>query len=312
MKRTVVTGGFGFIGFHLIKYLLENKEREISVIDRTPVSSYDNDIKKLIEKYKSRLNIFNIEIAKSKNFPETDEIYHLAGSVASKKVKANKDLIYNNIKALENLLSFYSTKQTRILYISSAEVAGDIQQNLPTDENCSIGWTDPSNPRWHYSIAKFLCETILTNYPQKINYNIARLSNTYGEQMKHDYVVKSLIKRILNDESPLTITNASDTRSFTYVLDIVKGLVKIMESNYTNEVFNLGTPQETSIVSLAQKLLKIAGKDTKGIEIIDDHTIPERRLPDITKANRLLHWSPKISLDEGLMRTYSFYKTLES
>lgn len=307
MKNIIVTGGLGFIGFHLVTYLLEENKGNVIIIDRTPEELYDSEVKKLIKKSGKKLRIICDDLTTSDELPEADEIYHLAGGVGSKGIHAQSDIVSHSVIPLENLLSAYANKKVRFLFISSTEIAGDYPQKLPLKENCKIGWSDPLNPRWQYSIAKFICENIIISKSKYLDFNIARLGNTYGERMKQNYVIKSFITRLINKENPFIIEHPYDTRAFTYIADIVEGLVAIMESQIIKEIINLGSSDEISIENLAKKLLNISG-NTIELKIKTGKNEPERRSVDTQKAKKMLNWYPKISLDEGLRRTYKYYK----
>lgn len=309
MKTIVVTGGFGFIGFHLSSYLLEQKKGKVIVIDRNPDNLHDEEVKQLIKLHQKQLQIITADVADYKKYPKADEIYHLAGGIASKGVRSYSDmLVYSNVTAMTNLLAAYGNTSTRILFVSSNEVAGNIRQKLPVNENCAIGWTDPGDPRWYYSISKFICEELLIHYPGITNYTIARLGNVYGERMRHNYVIKSFIQRVSDNEDPFKIVNVHDSRSFTYISDIIQGLVRLMESKYSKEIFLLSSPKDTTIGSLAKKIVRLMGKKEIRIEPITSSEKPDFRRHDISKAKKLLHWTPTVSLEEGLKKTIAYYQ----
>lgn len=312
MKKILVTGGFGFIGYHLITHLLENKKGQVIVMDDTPREKYTPEIRSLIKRYQKNLMIIQDEISTLKKWPEIEEVYHLAGNVASKGVTTDPFLLLQkNILLMEKILYAYGKTKTKILFTSSTEVLGNISTDHPFDEDTPIGWFNPQDPRWTYSIAKFICEQLLIHYSLDTHYKIARLSNVYGPHMKKNYVIKSLIKRILSNEKPLLLAHANDTRSFTFVSDIVRGLVIFMESKIEREIIILGTPKETSISELARKLLRLNGENTSNLKIDQaSNTASERRLPNTLKAKKLLGWEATTTLDEGLMKTLAYYKNL--
>jgi len=173
---------------------------------------------------------------------------------------------------------------------------------------------NPIGPRSCYDEGKRVAESLCMNYHRahKLEVRIARIFNTYGPRMdpRDGRVVSNFITQALRGE-PLTIFGEGrQTRSFCYVDDLVEGLVRLMEQNKTNDPINLGNPGEFTMLELAEKVIKLTGsKSTLKYEPLpaDD---PKQRCPDISLAKKVLDWSPRVPLEEGLKRTIPYYRQL--
>lgn len=314
MKQILVTGGFGFIGLHLVKHLLE-KGNQVIVIDNLPALQYDDEIKNLIEQYTVELQVQPYDLTTLENWPEVDEVYHLASGLPASRIQADSyELIYRSLAILENMLYSYnvSEKRTKILYVSALAAVGNVTEEYPVKETTAIGWKDPFNPRSTYGFSKFIGEQILTQFARNtlFRYNIARLSAVYGERMQRNYIVKDLITRNLKAEAPLRLMSAFDTDTLLYVQDAVEGLVAVMESDFEKQTFNLSTAEETTTLELAIKIGNLFGSEEKNIQVVldDDDESRERRIADVTKTKALLNWEAQVSLATGLERTVQYYK----
>lgn len=315
MKTIVVTGGLGFIGLHLVKYLLTHNKGKVIVLDNLPVAEYDDQITLLQSEHPETLEIIEVDLATLEQWPDADEVYHLATGVPSARIKADSyELIYRNLAMLENLLYSYnvSEKKTKILLASSLDAVGDVHDDSFITETSAVGWADPFNAKWSYSFSKFSCEQLLTQFAKRslFRYNIVRLGNVYGERMKQQYLVKELIDRTIKAENPLRLMNAFDIGSYTYVSDIVEGMIAVMESDHDKQLINLGDNTGVPTLELAIKLGAVVGTDAKNIQVVldDDDQAAEVKVPDNSKAQILLQWKPKVSLEEGLAKTWKWYK----
>ena len=219
-----------------------------------------------------------------------------------------------NSQGTKNLLDFAKEKKASFLYASSSEIYGDPTIS-PQSEDC-FGNVNPIGPRSVYDEGKRFGESLCMTYYRKfgLNVRIARIFNTYGEEMQKDdgRVVSNFINGSLSGETLTIDGDGSQTRSFCYVSDMVDGIFKAMFSDDTNgEIFNLGNPDEYTVKDLAHKIIDLTGSKSEikysGNFREDD---PMRRQPDITKAKKILNWEPVVNLDEGLRKTIEYYKSL--
>jgi dTDP-glucose 4,6-dehydratase len=211
-----------------------------------------------------------------------------------------------------NALGVARAHEARFLLASTSEVYGDPQEHPQREEY--RGFVDPIGPRSVYDEAKRFAEAITMAYHRYhgIDTRIARIFNTYGPRMRLDdgRVVPNFLVQSLTGK-PLTVYgDGQQTRSFCYVDDLVEGLYRLLMSDYALPV-NLGNPQEMTIRSLAELINALSGND-QGFEILPDRRDPddpERRRPDISRAQEILQWQPATSLKEGLRRTMEDFKT---
>ena len=303
----VITGGAGFIGTHLVEKFLE-KNYNVIVLDNLLTGSKEN------------MNIFT----KSNNFSfvdhdvqnhieingEVDYILHLASAASPKAYTENP---INTLKAGSigtiNTLGLAKAKNAKYLLTSTSEVYGD-PEITPQPESY-WGNVNPNGVRSMYDEAKRFAEAAVSSYNRiyDIDSRIVRLFNTYGPKMKINdgRVVTNFISQALNGEDITIYGKGNQTRSFCYVSDTVAGIIKAMNSE-SNEVFNIGNPNEITILQLAETIIQLTESKSglKYQELPDDD--PTQRKPDIGKAINILDWKPDIGLEEGLNKTIGWVK----
>jgi len=303
----VITGGAGFIGTHLVEKFLE-KSHNVIVVDN------------LLTGLKANLDNFT----KSKNFSfidldvqnhiqidgEVDYVLHLASAASP---KAYTDNPINTLKAGSigtiNTLGLAKAKHAKYLLTSTSEVYGDPE--ISPQPESYWGRVNPNGVRSMYDEAKRFAEAAVSSYNRiyNIDSRIVRLFNTYGPKMKINdgRVVTNFIVQALNGEDITIYGKGNQTRSFCYVSDTVAGIIKAMDSE-SNEVFNIGNPNEITILQLAETIIQLT-ESKSGIkyqELPDDD--PTQRKPDIGKAINILDWKPDIGLEEGLNKTIGWVK----
>jgi len=317
MQTVLVAGGAGFIGTHLCKSLLSDGYRVICVDNL--ITGDKNNLSELL----TNQNFSSIEqdIIKPLNIDEQiDFIFHLA-SPASPNKKSPRSYINYPIETLlvnsqgtHLLLELAKQKESKFLFTSTSEIYGDPLVS-PQKEDY-FGNVNPNGVRSVYDESKRFGEAITMAYLRKFNLDvrIIRIFNTYGPLMqKNDgRVVSNFINQAINNQ-PLTIYgDGKHTRSFCFVDDMVGGIEAAMFTADTKgEVINLGNPDEKTIADLAELIKKITGatsKITNAEECPEDD--PKSRKPDIEKAKRLLHWEPKVSIEEGLGKTIQYFKKI--
>ena len=308
-RRALVTGGAGFIGSHLCERLLADGY-DVLAVDNYYSSTKDN-IAHLFDD--PRFEVIRHDIT----FPlyvEVDEIYHLACPASPihyqrDPVQTTKTAVHGSI----NMLGLAKRTGARILLTSTSEVYGDPLVHPQSEDYW--GNVNPIGPRACYDEGKRAAETLFFDYHRQhdLDIKVVRLFNTYGPRMhpRDGRVVSNFIVSALQGQ-PLTVYGDGDqTRSFCYIDDLIEGLLAMMSSS-TDVVgpINLGNPGEFTIGELAEKVIAMTGTAAP-VEYLplppDD---PIRRQPDITRARQVLGWEPTIALDQGLMKTIEYFRSI--
>jgi UDP-glucuronate decarboxylase len=308
-KRILVTGGAGFVGSHLCDRLLE-QGHEVLCADNLFTGTKRN-----IEHLHNhpRFEFMRHDVT----FPlyvEVDEIYNLACPASPvhyqhDPVQTTKTSVHGAI----NMLGLAKRLNCRILQASTSEVYGDPQQHPQTEDYW--GHVNPIGIRSCYDEGKRCAETLFFDYHRQngLAIKVARIFNTYGPRMhpRDGRVVSNFIWQALNG-MPITIYgDGSQTRSFCYVDDLVRGLVSLMETDDSvTGPINLGNPGEFSILELAEQVLGQVGGSSSLVREPLPSDDPMQRCPDITRARNLLDWQPTIPLAEGLVPTIAYFRDL--
>ena len=301
MPTSVVTGGAGFLGSHLCDALLERGHRVVCV-DNLETGSLQN-----VEHHRDERFLFlNHDMTEHVEVEEpVDFVYHLASPASPiDYLRLPLQTLKVGSYGTHNALGLAKFKRARFLLASTSEVYGDPQVH-PQPETY-WGHVNPIGPRGVYDEAKRYAEAITMAYhrQQGVDTSIVRIFNTYGPRMRpHDgRAIPNFLDQAL-DEKPLTIYgDGSQTRSFCYVDDLVRGLILLAESEEHLPV-NIGNPNEMSLLELAETVVRVTGSSSQIVFEalpVDD---PQVRQPDITRARQILGWEPEIPLDEGLRRT---------
>ena len=300
MPTAVVTGGAGFLGSHLCDHLL-SKDYRVVCVDNLDTGSLQN-----VEHLRGDNFLFiNQDVTLHLEIDEpVDVVYHLAA------LASPIDYLRMPLHSLKvgsygthNALGLAKFKRARFLLASTSEVYGDPQVH-PQPETY-WGNVNPIGPRGVYDEAKRYAEAMSMAYhgQQGVDTSIARIFNTYGPRMRPSdgRAVPTFVRQALEGK-PLTVFgDGSQTRSFCYVDDLIRGLVPLAESGEHLPV-NLGNPGEFTLNELAETVLRITGSKSEVVYEalpVDD---PQVRQPDITRARQLLGWEPQVQLEEGLRR----------
>jgi len=317
--RVLVTGGAGFIGSHLIDYLME-RDYEVICADSCFTGSKDNLSKWLDH---PRFEFIRHDVTE-RLLVEVDQIYHLACPASPVHYQHNAiKTLKTNILGTMNMCGLAKRVGARILLSSTSEVYGDPEIHPQVEEywgnvNC-IG------TRSCYDEGKRASETLMFDYHRQhgVDIRVIRIFNTYGPRMIfHDgRVVSNFVVQALRGDDITLYGDGQQTRSFCYVSDLVEGMYRMMNQTETLGPVNLGNPGEYSMKELAEKVMEeqkaqphgIAGFENKPVNITyrplpsDD---PKRRKPNIEKAMKYLNgWEPSIPLAEGLKYTYADFKS---
>jgi len=302
-KRVMISGGAGFIGSWLSEKLIE-LGAEVTVVDNFSTGSMKN-IEELISNPRFKLIEADAQEVDAKGY---DYLIHGAS------IPSPDDYVRRPVEtALSNalgLLNFLKSGK-RVLYMSSSEIYGD-PQVIPTPESY-WGNVNPVGPRSCYDESKRFGEALCMAFAREkgVSVRIARIHNTYGPRMdltgRYARAIPRFITQALKNE-PLTIYgDGLQTRSFTYITDMVDGLIRLMLSDYGMPV-NLGSENEISVLELAKAIIEITDSKSEIVHLEPFPDDPRRRRPDITLAKTVLGWEPKVPLREGLKQTVDYFK----
>ncbi|NOR13440.1 MAG: NAD-dependent epimerase/dehydratase family protein [Candidatus Aminicenantes bacterium] len=306
MNRILVTGGAGFLGSYLCEALLERDE-DILCIDNFFSGSKDNIRHLFAHPYFEliRHDIIHPILV------EVDRIYHLACPASPIHYQYNAiKTIKTNVMGTINMLGLAKRTKARIMLASTSEIYGSPEIHPQPEDYW--GNVNPIGLRSCYDEGKRVAETLMMDYHRQNNVDIkiVRIFNTYGPRMAIDdgRVVSNFIVQALKGEPLAVYGDGSQTRSFCYVSDLVEGLLAMMGLDDTIGPINLGNPDEFTILALAEKIIELTSSSSRIVHEPMPADDPPRRCPDISYATDKLHWAPKVGLEEGLMKTISYFK----
>jgi len=309
MKKILVTGGAGFLGSHLCDKLVAQGHHVLCV------DNYFTGSKKNIEPL---LRYPNFEVIRQDVcFPlyvEVDEIYNLA--CPASPIHYQHDPIQTtktSILGAYNLLGLAKRTNAKILQASTSEVYGDPLEHPQREEYW--GNVNPIGIRSCYDEGKRAAETLFFDYYRQHNVRIkiARIFNTYGPRMAANdgRVVSNFIVQALKGRDITVYGDGTQTRSFCYVDDLIHGLMSLMNTkdSITGPI-NIGNPREFTMLELAEKVIEETGSKSKIVFKPLPGDDPKQRRPDITRAQVLLDWNPEISVEDGLVDTVKYFKSV--
>lgn len=320
-KNILITGGAGFIGLHLTKLQLKHGYK-VTLVDNFFRGKSDPEFNEVIKS--GDVTLLEADLTKQEGWGSIqgnfDHVYHLAAVNGT-------DLFYkipHEVLRINLLTSIYAlewfknqSKKSKILFTSSNEAyAGALEAYnilpIPTPEDVPLVIADVKNPRWTYASTKAIGEQLFLHYAKSYNLKtvVVRPHNFYGPRAGFSHVIPQFIERIVKKTDPFPIFGADDTRSFCYISDAVEAMHLLMESTKTdNDIYHIGTSEETVIKDLAELLFTIADWHPKKLTIKKS---PEgsvkRRLADISKIEKAVNWKAKTTLNAGLAKTYDWYK----
>jgi nucleoside-diphosphate-sugar epimerase len=322
VQRAIVTGGGGFIGFHLARHLAE-QGLEVTILDDLSRGADDRLFRELI----SADNVvhINADLTANRFYSQLtgryDYIYHLAAINGTKNFYEKPyEVLKVNILALINMLEWCSPENCgAFLFTSSSEAyAGTVNafpaghgHFMPTKEDIPLTVDDVLNPRYSYGGSKIAGELVTANYcrTRSLPFKIVRCHNIYGPRMGFDHVLPELIKRIHEKTDPFPLFGGEETRAFCEVSDGVRATEAVMLSDQCNgEIVNVGnSSEEIKIIDLLYKLLRLADFSPQiEIKAAPPGCVP-RRCPDTAKLKTLTGYRASISLDEGLKTIFDWY-----
>jgi UDP-glucuronate decarboxylase len=306
MSRILVTGGAGFIGSHLCDVLIQ-KGHEVIALDNFFTGRRIN-VEKLQEN--SRFELIRHDIVES-ILLEVDKVFHLACPASPIHYQYNPvKTVKTSVTGTLNVLGLAKRVKASFLLASTSEVYGDPIEH-PQKESY-WGNVNTIGPRSCYDEGKRVAETLTYCYHKEhdVNASIVRIFNTYGPRMLFEdgRVVSNFILQALRGEDITIYGDGTQTRSFCFVDDLVRGLLMTMDKDDFFGPVNLGNPEETTIKELAEMIIELTGSSSKVIHMPLPQDDPMRRRPDISRAESVLGWRPLVSLKEGLMRTISDFE----
>lgn len=315
--KVLITGGAGFIGSHMAERLLERGD-EVYVIDDLSTGAIEN-----IQHLKNHPNFtYYIEsVGETRLMAElvdlSDVVYHLAAAVGVRLiVESPVATIETNIRCTDVVLRLAAKKRKRVLITSTSEVYGK-REKVPFREDDDLIMGPTSKGRWSYACSKAIDEFLAIAYwkEKKVPTVVARLFNTVGPRQTGRYgmVIPSFVKQALAGEDITVFGDGLQRRCFTHVSDAVGALIGLADRpDAVGEVYNIGNTEEISMIDLAQRIKSLSGSKSKIVLIPyteayeDGFEDMQRRVPDIGKISRLLHYSPKKSLDDILTSVIEF------
>jgi dTDP-glucose 4,6-dehydratase len=301
MATCLVTGGAGFLGSHLCDELLGRGHR-VLCIDNLETGSLANIAHIRGESFEFR----QVDIVEPYFVDEPiDFVYHLASPASPiDYLRLPLHTLKVGSYGTHHTLGLAKAHRARFLLASTSEVYGDPQ--VHPQEESYWGHVNPIGPRGVYDEAKRYAEALTMAYhrQQGVDTSIIRIFNTYGPRMRpaDGRAIPTFLRQALTDQAITVFGDGSQTRSFTYVDDLIAGMIALAESGYHLPV-NIGNPDEFTLLELAEAVIAITGSKSEIVHEALPTDDPKQRRPDITLAQDTLGWSPTVSLREGLQRT---------
>jgi UDP-glucuronate decarboxylase len=307
MSRILISGGAGFLGSHLAEKLSLN--HDVLIVDNFSTGSRTNlsNLPKTVEVVRHDITLPLVV--------ETDIILNFA--CPASPIQYQKDPVQTlktNVHGAINMLDLAKRTGALILQSSTSEVYGDPE--ISPQKETYWGRVNPIGIRSCYDEGKRAAETLFFDYHRQygVDIRVARIFNTYGPRMALDdgRVVSNFVIQALKGSDLTIYGDGSQTRSFCFVDDLVEGIVRLMSSKdpSIHQPINLGNPNEFSMLQLAEKVIELTESKSQIVFQGLPSDDPKQRKPDITLAKNLLGWEPSIELDEGLISTIEYFRTL--
>jgi len=318
VKRVLITGGAGFMGYHLTRRLVK-EGWEIDLIDNLSRGSMDREFKALIEN--SGVNFFQIDLLKDPDLSVLSGgysyIYHFAAIIGVKNVLERPfDVLRDNTLMLLKIISFARGEGglRRFIFTSTSEVyAGTLRYfdlPIPTPEDTPLALTDLRHPRTSYMLSKIYGEALL--HHSGLPFTIVRPHNIYGPRMGMAHVIPELLKKahLAEDGGTLEVYSTTHRRTFCYIDDFIEMIKDVAESSRCrNETLNIGNQSpEITVEELARLIIEVTGKDLRIAPMPETTGSPPRRCPDMTKTFRLIDYRPGVDIKRGIELTYAWYR----
>jgi UDP-glucose 4-epimerase len=317
--RVLITGGAGFIGSHLADALLE-ASHEVFAIDNLSTGSMENiDHLKNHPRFHYTIESITNEPVLAELVDRCDVIFHLAAAVGVKLiVEQPVYTIEANVHGTEVVLKHANKKKKLVIIASSSEVYGK-STKFPFQEDADLVLGPTPKHRWAYACSKAIDEFLALAYwkERKLPVIVVRFFNTVGPRQTGQYgmVIPTFVRQALAGRPMTVYGDGSQSRSFTYVGDVVAALIALMnEPRAVGQVFNIGNTEEVTIRALAQTIKQMTGSQSDVVTIPYDEAYEAgfedmpRRVPDITKIQQLVGYKPTVSLDGILTKVIAYFR----
>ena len=302
MRKILITGGAGFIGSELAEKLIDDDENFVVIADDLSTG----DLRKLPQMPKDSWRFIKCDVNNYSDIAEImmtfhfDYVFHYAAMVGVQRTQQHPVGVLEDLHGIENVLKLCKNSGVkRIYFSSSSEVYGE-PVDLPQNEQ-----TTPLNSRIPYAVVKNVGESFLRSYKKEfdLDFTIFRFFNTYGRKQSRDFVMSRFISLALKNQNVTIYGDGSQTRTFCYIDDNIDACVNAFYKNlHVNDVVNIGSNFEITILDLAKKIIKMTGSSSKITHLPDlKEGDMRRRLPDITKMQKLLNREP-VKIDEGIKK----------
>lgn len=312
MKKILITGGAGFIGFNLLKKLSSNKNNLIDVYDNFFRGKKDIEFKKIIKR--KNVNFYEVDLTqKFKLKKNYNEIYHFAAIVGVSNVNLNPlTTLINNVKPLMTILEEINVKKLnpKIIFASTSEVYGPIfelnKNKLKFSEEIDLIFPSKIIDRHSYLMSKIYCEKLLEL--SGLKYIIVRPHNIYGPRMGFSHVIPELINKI-KLEKKINVFSPYHSRAFCFIDDAIDQILKLnLQKKALNNTFNIGNDsQEIKIIELARKLIKLMKSKKNILKQKNSKGSPSRRCPNLNKIKKYIRLNKFSKLEDGLKKTIKWY-----
>jgi nucleoside-diphosphate-sugar epimerase len=320
MTKILVTGGAGFIGYNIAKFLADDPGNEVHIIDNFSKDRNDDVFKKLTEK--KNVTFFNRDLTDQKTYSEIDDyypqIYHVAATVGVKTVTEQPvETLKNNTISTLHLLDYLRQmkRPSKILFTSSCEnYAGSItccNIPVPTPEEVPLCIEDIFNPRWTYAISKILGESACIHYANQYHFDaaIVRYHNIFGPRMGTEHVIPEFILRLKKNAKQFAMYGGDQYRTFCYCTDAAKMTINVMNSPHSpGKVINIGNDKNNYKISdIGRQLAAIMKINPEFVENGAPAGSVSKRIPDLTRIKEMQCFVEEVTFQEGLRETYTWY-----
>lgn len=307
-KRVLVTGGAGFIGSWICDVLVK-ADAEVICMDNFSSGKRSN-----ISHLEGKVKLVEKSVESGEVEERCDIIFHLASRASPEDYQMHPvDTLRTNSLGTLKVLEKADRDMSRVVYASTSEVYGDAKL-VPTPETYN-GNVNPVGPRSCYDEGKRFGEALCFAFfrERRLDVRIVRIFNTYGPRIREDGYYGRVLPRFVSQalaDRPITVYgDGMQTRSFCYITDTVEAMLRIsLAEGLSGEVFNVGNPEEISILELAKRVISRTGSRSEIVFMPAMQDDPRRRCPDIRKVGRMVGWKPKVTLDYGLKRTIEYLK----